>query len=437
MGRVMTDRYASSPKPGAIPCLSAQCNVFYSTQPGGFDTILRRKPLTFSRINDYSGTGKKDFREENGLQAGMSRRAFLVTGTALALSGCAVPRGAPTRSEVVKDADDEDAGFKLVIVSRKELPKYKGWGDRGASQRTGWPNGGATPSDQRIAPGDVLALRIWDAEETSLLSGGEAPFADVSNVTVTAAGHITLPYVDQINVGGVTRETARRRIQDAMIAITPSAQVQLEVREGRRNSVEMIGGVASPGTYPLTERNLPLSSMLAAAGGADSGLTNPQVQLTRGAHIYRRPLQFVLDNPKNDPPLQGADRIVIQSDPRSFTALGAANREEVIGFDAAEVSALRALSMMGGLSDTRADPRGLLVLRNYPRWDQAHPYTAPHKRVVFSFDLTHADGMFNADEFLLQDGDIVMATQAVATTTQRVLALMGGFIGFGRAASSL
>lgn len=371
------------------------------------------------------------------MNAGISRRGFLFAGTALVVSGCTVPRGAPTKNEVVKGADDDDAGFMLEIVTRDRLPLYSQWGEPGALKRTSWPRGGAVPTDQRIAAGDRLSLRIWDAEETSLLSGAEAPFADVANVVVTSSGHVSVPYVNQVHIGGLTTEGARERLQEALTSISPSAQVQLEVAAGRRNSVEMVGGVSTPGTYPLTERNLPLTSMIAAAGGANTALANPQVQITRGGSVYRRPLDTVLENPANDPPLQGGDRILITADQRSFKALGAAGREEVIGFDAAEVSALRAISMMGGMEDTRADPRGILVLRTYPKTSGMHPYGSVHDRVVFSFDLTTADGMFNADEFALFDGDIVMATQAVATTTQRVLGLLGSFLGFGRTASSL
>lgn len=385
---------------------------------------------------NQSGGDWQDLRGQV-LQPGISRRAFLASGSALALSGCAVARGAPTRSEVIKGADDDDAGFMLELVTRERLALYPQWGDRDAKSRTGWPNGGTTPTDQRLAPGDTLGVRVWDAEETSLLSGTDTPFADIANVVVTSSGHITLPYVSRVHVSGLTLDGARERIQEQMTTISPSAQVQLEVREGRRNSVEMVGGVKTPGTYPLTERNLPLSSLIAAAGGVDGALENPQVQLTRGSNVYRRSLEHVLSTPANDPPLQGGDRVLISADSRTFKALGAANREEVIRFDAPKVSALRALSMMGGMSDTRADPRGILVLRSYPYATGGQPYGSHHTRVVFSFDLTNAEGLFNADEFALQSDDIVMATQAPATTTTRVLALMGGFFGLGRAASSL
>ncbi len=45
--------------------------------------------------------------------------------------------------------------------------------------------------------------------------------------------------------------------------------------------------------------------------------------------------------------------------------------------------------------------------------------------------------MFSADEFLIADGDILLATQAPAVTTQRVLALFGAMLGFGKAVGTL
>ncbi|TVP74024.1 MAG: polysaccharide export protein [Rhodobacteraceae bacterium] len=338
---------------------------------------------------------------------------------------------------MVRGAGDADADFLLEIVTRARLALYPGWGGKGKGAQTSWLSGGAVPTDQRIAAGDSLNLRIWDAEDSSLLSPAGAPFGEVTNVVVTASGHVSLPYIDPVHVGGLTLETARTRLQQELTSISPSAQVQLAITQGRRNSVEMVGGVRNPGTYPLHERNLPLTSAIASAGGVDPALNNPQVQITRGGTVYRRALDFVLENPAHDPPLQGGDRVVVTADVRRFKALGAAGREDVIAFDAETVSALRAVSLMGGMADTRADPKGLLVLRTYPARQSLQPYGSAHDRVVFSFDLTTADGVFNADAFHLHDGDIVMATQAVATTTTRVLALFQTSLGAGRGIGSL
>ena len=367
-------------------------------------------------------------------------RRFVLGGaaTTLMLGGCnTIPRGAPSRREVTRGASAEDADFALEIVSRARLPVYAGWGGPKEQHQSSWPQGGATPQDQILAPGDRLEMRIWDPDESSLLTSAEQQFADIANVTVSGAGEVTLPYVGNVAVGGLSAEAARARLEDRLTSIVSSAQLQMQVSQGRRNSVDLLGGVGAPGTYPLTERNLPLSALISAAGGVRDGMANPQVQITRGSHVYRRPLEFVFQHPQNDPPLQGGDRVLIQADRRSFKALGAAGREEIVAFDADDVSALRAISLMGGMADSRADPRGILVLRRYPEQVTAREDGPGHPRVVFSFDLTHASGLFVADEFLLADEDIVMATQAPATSVERVLSLMGASLGFGRQVSTL
>ena len=347
-----------------------------------------------------------------------------------------MPRGAPSRREVLSGADTPEADFALELVTRDRLPVYAKWGHDDTHVTVHWPAGGAVPQDQRLAPGDQLALRIWDAGESSLITSPGAQFADVTKVVVTGSGHVDLPYIDSVHVGGLTLQGARARLQERLTAIIPAAQVQVEVVQGRRNSVDLVGGVARPASYPLTERNLPLTSLISTAGGVKDGLANPQVQLTRGGQVYRRPLRHILENPASDVALQGGDRVLVTADPRSFKALGAAGREAVIGFDADTVSALRAISLMGGMNDARADPKGILVLRRYTP-ERVNPIIGPpHTHVIFSFDLTRAGGMFSADEFPLYDGDIVMATQAPATTTQRVLGLFGGCLGLGRAVSS-
>ncbi|MFN4058645.1 MAG: polysaccharide biosynthesis/export family protein [Roseinatronobacter sp.] len=374
---------------------------------------------------------------EHPVIAPISRRVFLLGTAASALSACAIPRGAPTKSEILAGSELAEADFAVEMVTRARLPIYRQWGQGDMPITAKWPSGGSVPQDQRLAAGDRLSLRIWDSGETSLFTSPGAQFADIQNVVVSGSGHVDLPYVDAVHVGGLTVATARARLQERLTEVIPSAQVQLEVTHGRRNSVDVVGGVARPGSYPLNERNLPLTSLLALAGGVDSALVNPMVQITRGGTVYRRTLKHILSEPAHDSALQGGDRIVVQADPRRFTALGAAGKEQVLSFDADKVSALRAVSMMGGMADQRADPKGILVLRKYDTAQVGKPNGPLKDRVIFSFDLTNADGLFSADDFGLVDGDVVMATQAPATNAQRVIGLFGSFLGAGRAISSL
>jgi polysaccharide export outer membrane protein len=369
------------------------------------------------------------------LAVDLSRRNILIGFIVLGLSACATPRAAPTQSEVLAHPYLDGADFRLEIVSRNQLLKYSEWGPSNYSMNTDWPSGGITPTDQLLAPGDMLALRIWDPEATSLIATVEAPFADLSNVIVTASGYVSIPYIEEVQVVGLTAEQARILLQENLTSIIPSAQVQLVVSAGRRNSAQILGGVAQPGSYALNERNLPLTSIITVAGGIIPSLKNPQVQIMRGNQVFRRPWKYVLDSAANDPVLNGGDRILIYEDSRSFKALGAFDSQEVINFDEEKVSVLRAVSLIGGIADTSADPRGVLVLRRYSHSETQRVNGPPNTHVVFSFDLTTADGLFSADEFLIHDNDIVLATQSPTVSAQRVFALLAAVLGLGRTVS--
>jgi polysaccharide biosynthesis/export protein len=361
----------------------------------------------------------------------------MLGSAAFALSGCAVARGAPSRKEMIAASNSPDANFVLELVTQERLPLYRQWGPSNGERVTQWLSGDAVVQDQRLAAGDVLALRIWDSEPSSLITPDDARFSDIANITITASGHASLPYVGEVHVDGLTADRARVRLLERLRQIIPSAELQMEVRQGRKNSVDIIGGVANPGSYPLGDRNLALTTLIAAAGGVESGLKNPQVQINRSGQLYRRSLKFILSNARHDPVLYGGDRVLIESDPRRFIGLGASGREDIISFDADIVSALRAIALMGGMADSRADPKGILVLRRYPEESRYRSSPLPHNRIVFSFDLTHASGVFAADEFELHNDDVVMVTQAPATSMQRTLTLLGSTLGFARAAQTL
>lgn len=58
---------------------------------------------------------------------------------------------------------------------------------------------------------------------------------------------------------------------------------------------------------------------------------------------------------------------------------------------------------MGGLVESRADPRGVLVLREYPVTVLSGSGRGPQlPQVVFSFDLTSADGLFATRKFEIE-----------------------------------
>jgi polysaccharide export outer membrane protein len=244
-----------------------------------------------------------------------------------------------------------------------------------------------------------------------------------------------MPYVGDVNVRGLTPDLARRKLQEALEPVVPSAQVQLAMAEGRGNSVDLVSGVANPGTYPMPDRNYTVMGLIAAGGGISPTLNNPQIRLVRGQNIYGTSVERLLDNPRLDTLLRGGDRVFVEEDSRYFLSFGATGKEDLHIFTKDEMSAMDAMSVAGGFQDGKADPKGLLILREYPASAIAPGQRGPRQqRVVFSLDLTSADGLFSARQFQINPGDLVMATESPINDALTISNIFGNFFGvFSRA----
>jgi polysaccharide export outer membrane protein len=347
------------------------------------------------------------------------------------LSACALPRGAALQSEILAGADDEFPEIALYPVTRDLLPVVAGWPETGVSPSAGWigHDNSVGSADIRIRPFDSISLVIWDSEPNSLLTGDSERLVSLPAIRVTEAGTIFVPYIGYLRVADRTPDQARRLVEREMAALVPSVQVQLEVTPGTRGSVDLIGGVSSPGTYPLPEAHFTVLDLV-AMGGGPAGLRNPRVRLIRDGRSYLASYDTLLENPSRDTVLRGGDRVALLDDDRYFRALGAAGQEALIYFEDDDITALDALSQMGGVLDRRADLRGVLVLREYPPQAVRHDGSGPaNTRAVFSIDMTSADGMFSAGQFRIFPGDTVLATESVITSAEAVVVLFGTVVG--------
>jgi len=340
-----------------------------------------------------------------------------------------LPRGAAVQSEILDKSDQANADFAIYEVTRSLLPQVASWPKSGKFRSYNWI-GQQQIAPVRIAPGDRISLSIWDSEENSLLTAPGQRAVALDDIKVAPDGSVFLPYLDRIKIAGRTPEAARAHIQAQMGAILPSAQVQLTVLSGRRNSVDLVGGVGNPGSYPLADQDMSVLNLISLGGGIAPAMRNPQVRLIRGGKVYGISTSRLYSTPSTDAILRGDDKVVVEEDKRYFLALGATGSEKTAYFEQDRVTALDALTMMGGIADTRADPQGVLILREYPANAVKPGVNGPDKaRVVFVIDLTTADGLFSAGRFEVNPGDLVLATESPVTSVQKILALFG--VGLG------
>lgn len=369
-----------------------------------------------------------------------NRRCGLMVGLAaiIALSGCSIlPRGAAVEREILSVSQGETADFAVHPVTRDFLTMMTEWPRPGQSD-LGWIPASGGARTQVIATGDTLEITIWDSNESSLISVPGQRAVQIQALDVAPDGTVFVPYVGNTRVAGMTLQVARETLQQAIDRIVPSSQVQLSMVEGRTNSVDLVGGVGAPGSYPMPDRNFTLLNLIALGGGVQAGLVNPQVRLIRGGDIYGMSIARLYANPRLDTLLVGGDQVIVEEDRRYFLSLGAAGRQSQHPFTQDDISALDAISIIGGVESRRGNPGGILILREYPqsavRADARGPDQA---RVVFTLDLTSADGLFSARNFHIAHGDLVLVTESPITSAQTIFGLIGAVFGLANQSANL
>jgi len=360
----------------------------------------------------------------------VSLRAVFLAALCVPLLACGeLPRGAAVEYEILAGANDENADFAVYPVSRAFLPTLELWpvvGDRQLS----WIGTSRGSTSNIITHGDTLSLRIWDSGDNSLLTATEQRSVDMVEMKVSSTGTIFVPYVGDVVVSGQTSDAARRSIQRQLETIVPSAQVQLSVASGRKNSVDLVGGVENAGTYPLPDPNFTVLNLLALAGGVNEDLDNPQIRLVRNGQIFGTSVATLFENPSLDTRLAGGDKVLIEEDRRYFVSLGSSGQEDIYYFPKDRVTAIDAMSLSGGVNTTRGDPQSILILREYPASALQPGASGPRReRVIFAVDLTSSDGLFSARKFNISSGDVVLVTESPVTNIRTVLGLFGLALG--------
>ncbi|MEO1641007.1 MAG: polysaccharide biosynthesis/export family protein [Pseudomonadota bacterium] len=339
----------------------------------------------------------------------------------LTLAACGLPRGAGFQSEVLAASNANTAAegeapvydFAVYEVTRETLPVIAGWPSGGPASMP-WLRAQEQPASLLIAPGDAVQLTIWDAEENSLLAGTGQRTTQLQTAVVSSDGRIFVPYIGELRIAGMSPSTARERIEEELVRTIPSAQVQLVVEPGRLNPANLASGDAAPGLYPLPDRNFTLLDLFSQAGGPTPDVVSPQVRLVRDGRTFGIPFDRLLTTPSLNPTVQGGDRIYVEDDDRKFMTLGATGSQSIFSFPEEDLSALEALSLIGGVNGGTANPEAVLILREYAPSAVSDGISGPpQERVVFTIDLTSADGLFSAGRFMLEGDDLIYGTESV------------------------
>ena len=367
----------------------------------------------------------------------VTSRIFSLVGVCLLLAACGgLPRGSAVDAEILQGADDPEADFAVYPVTREFLSIVERWPSNQPAQ-PGWIAHNHSDTGVLIRPGDRINLRVWDSTDNSLLTAREQRVVDLSDIEVSKTGAIFVPYVGDLSIAGKTPDQARQHIQTALEGIIASAQVQVSVTAGRKNSIDLVGGVANPGSYPVVDEHFTVLGLLAAGGGVKDTLSNPQIRLVRNGRMYRISVERLYATPSKNTLLVGGDTVIVERDERVFLSFGSTGQEALHPFPKDTITALEAISIIGGIDDARGDPQGVLILRQYPgRLTGTDPNRPGKERVVFTLDLTSSDGLFSAGRFQIQNGDVLIGTESPVTNIRTVLGLIGLTVGAAAAVNN-
>ena len=343
------------------------------------------------------------------------------------IAACGLPRPGPNRGEIFAGSVLQQ-GDAFVLTVDDRINRIASVAP--ALGFSAEMNGAGLVGSDTIQPGDVLSLTIWENVTDGLLVPEGQNATVLNEVQVDGSGFIFVPYAGRIRAAGNSPEAVRQIIVDKLKDQTPDPQVQVSRLAGDGTTVSVVGSVGAQGVYPIERPTRTLSAMLARAGGVSVAPEIAQVTLVRGGHSGSIWFEDLFSGPGQDIALRGGDRIMVQEDTRTFTALGATGQQNRVPFQSQAISAIEAIAQVGGLSTAAADPTGVFVFRNEPeaiaRQLVGRNDLTGTQRVVYVLDLTRPNGMFMARDFAIRDGDTVYVTEAPFVTFNKTIAAITG-----------
>lgn len=137
----------------------------------------------------------------------------------------------------------------------------------------------ATPVNYILGPGDELQITVYGVQEFN------------SSIAVTAEGSISIQYVGQISVAGMTIEAATQKIKAAIAKVystvkSGQSQVSISLNKIRTIRVTVIGG-NQPGNYSVSSLATVFNALHLAGGPGKNG-SYRNIELIRNNKVLRK-----------------------------------------------------------------------------------------------------------------------------------------------------
>jgi len=266
--------------------------------------------------------------------------------------------------------------------------------------------------DYRIGAGDVLSIVVWDHPELT------APFGSFNNVqeqgnVVREDGSIFYPFVGKVMVAGRTARSIQEELSVKLAEFIESPQLDVRVVNYRSQRYFVTGLVSQPGTFPVTDVPVRVVEAIGMAGGLLPAADLFDVTLSRGDESFNIPLFDTLYNGdlSGNALLQNGDVLhIAPNELRRVFVMGEVTRPVTLPMTNRSMTLTQALGEAGGIAETRADGRGVYVVR-----DSDYDGIID----VYQLDVSEAWALALGDKFILQPRDIVYVSAAPITRWNR------------------
>jgi len=301
----------------------------------------------------------------------------------------------------------------------------------------------APPIGQQVGKGDVLSVLIWEAPPAALFGGtslGSTTALGVANTTtlpemqVGPTGDITVPYAGRIHVEGRTLPEIERDIVNRLAGKAHLPQVTVRLAQNTSSQVTVVGEVTTNSLMPLSPKGERLLDAIARAGGTKQPVDKMMIQLTRGNQVESMPLSDIIANPRENVVLQAGDIVTAVFQPFSFTALGAAGRNQEVNFEARGITLSQALGRVAGLEDRRADPKGVFLFRwADPRSIPGGAMNAAQDEqgripVIYRIDMKNPATYFAMQSFEMKNRDVLYVSNSPVAEFQRFFSIIASTV---------
>lgn len=367
-----------------------------------------------------------------------ARRAVLSLSCVALIGGCVdLPSSGFLRAAVKpENAEPGLQGMQLVdlndAVARKVIAQK-------TSVLFSETFGTAPIQSQRIGSGDVLEVNIWEAPPATLFnSSGIDPKLGALTSRNTALpeqvvsqdGVINVPFAGNIRAAGRSLPEIEGEIAEKLKGKANQPQVMVRLTRNVSAKVTVVGEVSQSTLLPLTPRGERLLDAIAASGGVKQPVNKTTIQMTRGRNVFALPLETIIRDPAQNVPLHPGDVVTALFQPLSFTAFGATGKNEEINFEAQGITLAQALARAGGLNDSRADAKGVFLFRFEPlqlmTWPRQPVLVTLEGMVpvIYRIDLQNPGTFFVAQNFPINNKDILYVSNASAAELQKFLNLV-------------